>query len=46
VNNWLGRSQWGQDPALRARLYDARIYDVALTSAQLTQLFEITSTEP
>jgi Concanavalin A-like lectin/glucanases superfamily len=46
VNNWLGRSQWGQDPTLRARLYDARIYDVALTSAQLTQLFEITSAEP
>lgn len=46
VNNWLGRSQWGQDPTLRAQLYDARIYDVALTSAQLTRLFETTGSEP
>jgi Concanavalin A-like lectin/glucanases superfamily len=40
VNSWLGRSQWGQDPTLRAHLLDFRIYDVALSSEQLSQVFE------
>jgi hypothetical protein len=30
VNDWLGRSQWVQDPALRGSLDEFRIYDVAL----------------
>lgn len=46
VNSWLGRSQWGQDPTLRARLLDFRIYDVALSSEQVTELFQETAVAP
>jgi hypothetical protein len=35
VNNWLGRSQYSNDPELNATFDEFRIYDVALTAAQI-----------
>jgi len=35
VNNWLGQSQWIQDPHLRGTYDEFRIYDSALTTAQV-----------
>lgn len=35
VNVWVGRSQYTQDPELDAVLHDFRIYDTALTAAQV-----------
>ncbi|HEV8247369.1 MAG TPA: LamG-like jellyroll fold domain-containing protein [Polyangiaceae bacterium] len=37
-NDWLGRSQWVQDPYLRATYDEFRIYDVALGNAELAAL--------
>jgi len=37
-NNWLGRSQWVQDPYLRGTYDEFRIYDVALSNAELAAL--------
>lgn len=34
-NNWLGRSNWSVDPYFDGVLEDFRIYDVALTTAQV-----------
>lgn len=42
VNTWLGRSQWGQDPMLAARLDDVRIYDESLSVAQVRAVFDST----
>lgn len=42
VNNWLGRSQWGQDAALAARLDDVRIYAASLSEAQVQGVFAAT----
>lgn len=39
VNNWLGRSQFGQDPELNGIFHDFRIYDQALTDAQIAASF-------
>lgn len=40
VNNWLGRSQWGQDPTLRAAIYDLKVYNRALSESQVGDLLE------
>jgi hypothetical protein len=37
-NNWLGRSQWPQDPYLRGTYDEFRIYDSALTTEELTAI--------
>jgi len=37
-NDWLGRSQWPQDRALRGSLDEFRIYDVALDDAAISVL--------
>jgi hypothetical protein len=39
VNCWLGRSQWIDDPELTAIFHDFRIYDRALTDAQVAATF-------
>lgn len=36
-NDWLGRSQWPQDPTLHGTLHELRIYGGALTPEQLAQ---------
>lgn len=38
VNNWLGRSQWIQDGYLAGRYEELRIYDGALTDAEIAML--------
>jgi hypothetical protein len=38
VNNWLGRSQWVQDRYLSGRYDELRIYDGALTGAEIAEL--------
>ncbi len=35
TNNWLGRSQWGQDPYFEGTFDELRIYGAALTEAQI-----------
>jgi hypothetical protein len=39
VNNWLGRSQYATDPEFGGTLHDFRIYNAALTEAQLQLSF-------
>ncbi len=39
VNNWLGRSQWIQDPYLRARFDEFRLYARALSDSELAALY-------
>jgi hypothetical protein len=39
VNTWLGRSQYINDPELNAVFHEFRIYDAALTAAQVTSTF-------
>jgi len=39
VNAWLGRSQWVQDRNLGARYDELRIYDYALTDAELAAMY-------
>jgi hypothetical protein len=39
-NNWLGRSNFFVDPELSATLMEFRIYDQALTAAQLTTSYQ------
>ena len=39
VNAWLGRSQWIQDRNLAARYEELRIYDRALSSAEIAAMF-------
>ena len=39
VNNWLGRSNWTGDANLAGTLEEFRIYDHALTAAEVTQRF-------
>lgn len=38
-NDWLGRSQYAADPYFNGRLDEFRIYDAALTAAQVQQNF-------
>lgn len=38
VNVWLGRSQWTNDPTPRATFYACRIYDRALSAAEIRDL--------
>ncbi|MDP9000651.1 MAG: LamG domain-containing protein [Myxococcota bacterium] len=40
TNNWLGRSQFTMDPYLNARIDQFRIYDRALSAAEVQQLFQ------
>jgi hypothetical protein len=40
INNWLGRSQWVQDLALRGRYDELRIYSQALGSDRIAMLFQ------
>jgi hypothetical protein len=40
VNNWLGRSNFSADPALSGSLIEFRIYDQALSAAQLRASFQ------
>jgi hypothetical protein len=37
VNNWLGRAQWAADDDFAGIFYEVRIYDVALTQAELVE---------
>lgn len=39
VNVWLGRSQWANDPEMNGVFHEFRIYDVALTDAQIASAF-------
>src|SRR5260370_28044378 len=39
VNNWLGRSQYKNDPAFQAPIDDFRIYRAALSAAQVQASF-------
>lgn len=41
-NNWLGRSEFSADPYFDGQLDDLRIYDDALTSTEITQLYQWT----
>ena len=38
TNTWLGRSQYGADPCFNGRLQDLRIYNGALSNAQIAAL--------
>jgi hypothetical protein len=40
VNNWLGRSQWEQDFNLPGVFESFEIYDVALSDAEVRELFQ------
>ena len=40
VNNWLGKSQFAADPELGATLDEVRIYQAALTPAQVTASYQ------
>jgi hypothetical protein len=40
VNNWLGRSNYAVDPPVSATLVEFRIYDRALTAAQIRTSFQ------
>jgi hypothetical protein len=40
VNNWLGRSNYVVDPALFGTLFEFRIYDQALSAAQINASFQ------
>ncbi|MBN2736137.1 MAG: alpha-galactosidase [Spirochaetales bacterium] len=39
VNNYIGRSQWEQDPYLNALIDDFRIYNRAITESEIDELF-------
>ncbi len=39
INNWLGRSQYDTDPAFRGSYLEFRIYEAALTAAQIELSF-------
>ena len=39
VNNWLGRSQWSVDPFFNGSINEFRIYDNALSPADVAQSF-------
>lgn len=39
VNNWLGRSQWSPDPFFNGAINEFRIYDAALSSADVAASF-------
>jgi hypothetical protein len=39
VNNWLGRSQYSNDPELAGSLHEFRIYSAALSAAQIAFSF-------
>ena len=39
VNNWLGRSQWSQDPFYNGSINGFRIYDGALSPADVAASF-------
>jgi hypothetical protein len=39
VNNWIGRSQYSADPHLWATIHEFRIYNIALSAAQLQLSF-------
>jgi hypothetical protein len=41
VNNWIGRSQWSGDAYLNASLSEFRIYDGALSAAEVQQNFTV-----
>ncbi len=40
INDWLGRSQFGADAHLAGQLNELRIYDAALTDAEIQKSFE------
>ncbi len=39
INNWLGRSQYASDPELGGALHEFRIYNAALSAAQIQASF-------
>jgi hypothetical protein len=45
-NNWLGRSQWVQDRFMNARYDEFRIYDRALSDAEIAMLYVRGPDEP
>jgi hypothetical protein len=40
VNNWLGRSQFNDDPYFKGMIHEFRIYKVALTQQQVAASFD------
>jgi hypothetical protein len=40
VNNWIGRSQYAADPFFSGQIDEVRLYDRALTAAEVTTLFQ------
>jgi hypothetical protein len=40
INNWLGRSQYSQDPDFNGTYHEFRIYDVALSASDIRASFE------
>jgi hypothetical protein len=39
VNNWLGTSQWQQDPGFVGTFYEVRIYEQALTACGMDSAY-------
>jgi hypothetical protein len=46
VNNWLGASQFDADPAFEGSISEFRIYNTALTSAQVQQSYTLGADTP
>lgn len=42
ANNWIGKSQWS-DPYFKGKIDEFRIYNIALTAAQVTSLYGASS---
>jgi hypothetical protein len=38
-NNWLGRSQFADNPAFAGQIDDLRIYATALSAPQITNIY-------
>lgn len=39
VNGWLGRAQWSADAEFEGTLHDVRIYDVAMSEAEIAERY-------
>ena len=40
INNWLGRSQYSQDPRFGGSYHEFRIYNAALSASDIRASFE------
>jgi hypothetical protein len=41
MNNWIGRSAFSQDPYFAGLIDDFRVYNRALTAADITALYAV-----